>query len=285
LERVFQHMNTLQLCAPDAINPARLLIQRQTKKSRNDATSFYDADKRAAISSYLENRIGRKKGDAVAVVEESGKEFVNENTVDLHKGMGRLNGKAGIWKNARDHALLAVFMGAGLRVHEAASLTISCISVEDASITLQTTPHARGNNVTDGDQAGTFARVIPIEPFALPALKHWLTLRTENTRGEIAFPSSLPGSPMDPSTVFRRVRMQLEGLGVANDKARTCCQTLRNCYIATLFDRATPYEEIARRAGFVELVSVVRFERAYLHFLGGSGQLSNFPEDYPIPIN
>lgn len=245
IERIYQHINGLADSPPGSINPASLAIQQQSKKLANAPTSF--------MATYLRN-------DLQHLIEHGQLPHAYSTVKRIPTTPNRLTGKAGEWKRQRDLALAAIFLGAGLRVQEACALTISCISENVTSLVIPVS-----TNVPDG-QDSIYSRTIPLEPFVTIALKRWLHVRNESTYGDYVFAANTKGKAMDPSSMFRRIRIIFAEMGITEFEGRACCQTLRNAYIATLFDLNTELTTIAERAGFVELTTVSKLQKEYLAF-------------------
>ncbi|NHR04453.1 tyrosine-type recombinase/integrase [Chromobacterium haemolyticum] len=244
IERVYLRINSLPDAPRNTINPAKDAAKNRLAIGKDAPMGFFSVEDRRRL----------------ALIVETGQ-------VDDGGGKGKtgksLKGEAGIWKRERDLALLGMFLGGGLKVHEVNGLTISCI-LNAETIALPYDPKARGSDAIDGAGAGTFEHQVKLEPFAVLALQRWLHQRSLNTEGNVLFPSSTKGAAMDPSSIFRRIqRLLLEaGLDQING-ARSCCQTLRNCFAATHLDRETPAGEIAQLMGFVDVVTVERVRFAY----------------------
>lgn len=244
IEQVYQRINSLSDAPSSTINPAKELAQDRFATGKDAPMGFFSAEDRRRLALIVET----------GQVDDGG---------EKGKTGKSLKGEAGIWKRERDLALLGLFLGGGLKVHEVNGLTISCI-LNPETIALTYDPKTRGSDAIDGDGAGTFEHQVKLEPFAVTALQRWLHLRSLKTEGNVLFPSSTKGAAMDPSSIFRRIqRLLLEaGLGQING-ARSCCQTLRNCFAATHLDRETPAGEIAQLMGFVDVVTVERVRFAY----------------------
>jgi site-specific recombinase XerC len=101
-----------------------------------------------------------------------------------------------------------------------------------------------------------------MEPFAVLAIQRWLALRNPSATSELVFLASRQGGGMHPTSVFRRIKLVMLAAGL-EESDRTCCQTLRNSYAATLFDRDTPLAAVADLMGFEDPVTALRLRVAY----------------------
>ncbi|MDN0082372.1 tyrosine-type recombinase/integrase [Crenobacter sp. SG2305] len=245
IERVYQHLLSLPDAPAGRLNPASKAAQQGAATGRNDPTGFFSAAER----------------DRLARLIETGK--LTEEKEEEKKTRRGVNPAQQAWRRDRDLALLGVFLGGGLKVHEAEGLTVSCIVGGDR-LQLPFSPKTRGAGREGDTGAGQFARAVPLEPFAVVALRRWLARRGPCGGAEPLFPASEQGRPLDASNVFRRVRTLLDEAGVADQEAaRACCQTLRNAYAATLLERAVPDDEIVARMGWSDVSIVGRLRFAY----------------------
>ena len=272
IESVYTHLATLPDYPRTLENPAHSAIVSLQKRYRNDDTAFLPVWARQRLLSFV--KWGEMDDDDFDLVEIDlepavhGSENLpswtdhlttsieNQPTKKDKTQASRLTGPAGEWKLQRDLAIVATMLGGGLRVHEVIDLTVSCISVDNRQITIPT--HIGGM-----DESSTFERIIELEPEASQALARWLKLRNRATYGDMVFPSNKQGRRMDSSTVFRRVKIILDEAYLTDLDMRSCCQTLRNSYIASLFDRQLENSKIAQVAGFAELISVARMRTSY----------------------
>ncbi len=272
IERAYLYINGFADAPPNRINPASQAIQSQAARLSNAPTSFLDEHARVKVRQMVETGKSDKPDETEAVGKrgatlhagDDGKALLSaEGRLGTHGQRNwssgsatpvRLTGAAGEWKRQRDLALAGVFIGGGLRVQEAVSLTISCISDNGTTLHLLSEHNAHS------------ARSVMLEPFASVALKRWLSLRNQKTYGGNVFAANTKGKAMDPSSMFRRIKILLTELGLDDIEGRSCCQTLRNSYIATLFDRELDPNTIAEMAGMAELATVMRLHREYMAF-------------------
>ncbi|HDR9193425.1 TPA: tyrosine-type recombinase/integrase, partial [Burkholderia vietnamiensis] len=156
------------------------------------------------------------------------------------------------WKERRDRALVAAFLGAGVKTGEARVLTISCINTSGTSLHIPST-HP------------DFARETHLASFAIALLEAWLVERKrQNIAGDLVFPASHAGRPMHKATMLRAIDAIVESAGLASSRtARASPQTLRNTYAAELFEHDVPPERVGKWLGFVRPISSNRLHRAW----------------------
>lgn len=273
IERAYLFLQALPDAPPGQSNPASQAIQQLPNKVRNDPTSFLDHTARERVQQLI--TIGQWSPPPLSEVAEPASADASitlpgsattpsRPTHTAHptsrRKATRLTGVAGEWKRQRDLALAGVFLGGGLRVQEAVNLTLSCISLDGTQLTV---PHTTGNPGGDSQ----FSRQVLLAPFAVIALQRWLALRNPKTYGDHVFVATTKGKVLDPSSMFRRIKLLLEELMLDHIEGRSCCQTLRNSYIATLFDQELPLAQVADLAGLTEVVTAARLHRSYLDFL------------------
>lgn len=276
IERAYLFLLALPDAPPGQSNPASQAIQQLATKVRNDPTSFLDHAARERVQQLIAT--GQWSPPPLAAVAEHASANASTTNPGSATVLGqpthaahptprrkptRLTGAAGEWKRQRDLALAGVFLGGGLRVQEAVNLTLSCISSDGSQLFV---PHSTGSQ--DGDSQ--FSRQISLAPFSVIALQRWLALRNSQTYGDHVFAATSKGKVMDPSSMFRRIKLLLAELLLDHIEGRSCCQTLRNTYIATLFDQELPLSQVAEMAGLAEVVTAARLHRSYLDFLFAS---------------
>jgi site-specific recombinase XerD len=153
------------------------------------------------------------------------------------------------WRELRDRALLAAFLGAGIKTGEAQALPERFLARSDGWLQIE--------NV---DPRLT-RRTRPL-PFARRAFDAWLTARAEaSTAGHLAFPSGPDGRPMHKATVLRAIDALVEAAGIADSRdQRASPQTLRNSFAAQMFERGESAELVAEWLGFEQLESAIRLQ-------------------------
>ncbi|MCA8227407.1 tyrosine-type recombinase/integrase [Burkholderia vietnamiensis] len=221
IERVLDHIRQTELAST---NPARFIAQDGEATWRhardNEPTGFLTPAERAKLLAYLFSPIG-------------------------------VSGSA-YWKERRDRALVAAFLGAGVKTGEARVLTISCINTSGTSLHIPST-HP------------DFARETHLASFAIALLEAWLVERKrQNIAGDLVFPASHAGRPMHKATMLRAIDAIVESAGPASSRtARASPQTLRNTYAAELFEHDVPPERVGKWLGFVRPISSNRLHRAW----------------------
>ncbi len=221
IERVLDHIRQTELAST---NPARFIAQdgeaTWCHARDNEPTGFLTPAERAKLLAYLFSPIG-------------------------------VSGSA-YWKERRDRALVAAFLGAGVKTGEARVLTISCINTSGTSLHIPST-HP------------DFARETHLASFAIALLEAWLVERKrQNIAGDLVFPASHAGRPMHKATMLRAIDAIVESAGLASSRtARASPQTLRNTYAAELFEHDVPPERVGKWLGFVRPISSNRLHRAW----------------------
>ncbi|WP_239025385.1 tyrosine-type recombinase/integrase [Candidatus Vallotia cooleyia] len=156
------------------------------------------------------------------------------------------------WHKLRDRALVAVFLGAGLKVSQALNLTVNCINIGPNRLMHITTPGSR------------FSHQPRPEPFAQTLLARWLAERhISGIKSLWVFPGSKNGRRMHSVTALRATQEIILTSGVVDKrKARTSPQTLRNSYIAALFESGQTTLAVSEVLG-IELITAERIKKAW----------------------
>ncbi|NKJ45458.1 integrase [Burkholderia sp. SG-MS1] len=156
------------------------------------------------------------------------------------------------WRARRDRALIAVFLGGGLKTGEAAVLTVSCVNIGSPWLTIE----AANPMLT---------RRTRLAPFATAILDAWLAERRHTElAGNLVFPATPSGRPMHKATMLRAVDALIDGAGIAASRqSRASPQTLRNTFAADLFESGVEAELVGQWLGFVQAVSANRLYRAW----------------------
>lgn len=124
------------------------------------------------------------------------------------------------WKGARDRALAALFLGAGLRVNEAQFLRLS---------------HLRAAHEIDVQPAGVHrahrSLMVPDGPWR-DWMAQWLEVRqARRVMGEYVCPSKRSGEAYSPSGIYCAVRAWFRATGLPCDKDnKTGANVLRNTF-------------------------------------------------------
>ncbi|TKC88357.1 phage integrase family protein [Trinickia terrae] len=222
IERVLDHVREIESAST---NPARFIAQDGEAAWRNardnEPTGFLTSAERAALVAHLFSPLG-----------------------DMPPGQR--------WREKRDRALIAVFLGAGLKTGEARSLTISCVETGKPWVTIEAANPA-------------FTRRTRLSPFAVAILEAWLAeRRLSELAGELVFPASPSGRPMHKATMLRAVDALIDTAGISQSRtARASPQTLRNTFAADLFESGASVELVGAWLGFAQVVSVNRLHRAW----------------------
>ena len=154
------------------------------------------------------------------------------------------------WKDHRDAALVAVMLGAGLKLAEALELERPHILKAPDRLTI---------NVTKGVGTGKERR-IRVSEFAVPYIEDWLK---SPIGGKCCFPGSKAAEhPMDASTAYRRVRRILEIAQEGNAGTRHMGgRILRNSFGAGLLAQGVSDDKARQVLGLREESSVKRYKR------------------------
>jgi site-specific recombinase XerD len=159
---------------------------------------------------------------------------------------------AGKWRALRDKTMVATFAGAGLKMAELQTLTLSGLSETHDWITL----------IGSGIDASHRAQM---QPFTDELMKQWLQVRADaGTAGSLVFPATRAGRMMHKATVLRATaeQLRLAGISAARDE-RASPQTLRNSYAAALFQSGIEVDRVAAAMGFKQIISAQRMKGAW----------------------
>lgn len=222
IERVLDHVREIESAST---NPARFIAQDGEAAWRNardnEPTGFLTNGERASLIAHLFSPVS-----------------------DLSAAQR--------WRERRDRALIAVFLGAGLKTGEARALAVSCVSVGSPWVTIES-PNP------------TLTRRTRLSPFAVAILDAWLAeRRLSELAGNLLFPASPSGRPMHKATMLRSVDALIEVAGFAvSRESRASPQTLRNTFAADLFETGVDPEQVGQWLGFAQPVSASRLHRAW----------------------
>lgn len=107
------------------------------------------------------------------------------------------------WKGARDRALAALLLGAGLRANEVAAQAVQDVTIDYVVKIRPTSVHRPHESL-----------IVPDGPWRA-WFDAWAQVRTDTQiPGVLAVPSTLKGKAVDPSTIFRRVKTWLNDAGI-----------------------------------------------------------------------
>ena len=153
------------------------------------------------------------------------------------KGEELFQGEAptsGNWKFVRDGALLRVMYGAGLKLSEALNTEVRDFIFEGAVGVIEV--------------KGEKARLAPMIPQVVDYVRQWISAREKMPFATpLAFPASLAGEPLNPSTVYRMTRKHLEIHGV--DKRHLGTGLLRNTFAVRQLENEMPVEAVQEWIG------------------------------------
>ncbi|CAH2922375.1 MAG: Probable integrase/recombinase protein [uncultured Paraburkholderia sp.] len=243
IERVLDHVREVEA---SSTNPARFIAQDGEAAWRNardnEPTGFLDHAERTALIAHLFSPV---------------------------QGLSR----AHRWKERRDRALVAVFLGGGLKTGEAAALTVSC-----------TTAGSPGHAIDSANP--TLVRRTRLAPFACAILDAWLAeRRLVELAGNPVFAASPSGRPMHKATMLRAVDALVDAAGIAASRtSRASPQTLRNTFAADLFESGVEAELVEQWLGFVQAVSANRLYRAWQTWMEQQNSRATDEPDPAAPL-
>lgn len=229
LERVFSHLSNLGL---QLNNPAKLASLQGAGRGKDKPTRFLNQEERDRVIEYLETRLTELQTDAAPV----------DN-----------------WVEYRDLALVAVLIGAGLKVGNLKFLTLNCINIAEQYIELSQAHYTHRGRIL---------------PFAVRPLNSWLSVRRQ-----LIDPTMLEGLPvfladhsrgygrqartfqMHPSSIHRRIQKILGHCDISGERASP--QTLRNTYAAILIDTGASDHELVDFLGLQASISAQRLRGNY----------------------
>jgi site-specific recombinase XerD len=222
IERVLDHVREIELAST---NPARFIAQDGEAAWRNardnEPTGFLTSHERALLVAHLFSPVSQLTA-------------------------------AQRWRERRDRALIAVFLGGGLKTGEARTVTVSCVAAGSPWVVIES-PNP------------LMTRRTRLSPFAVAALDAWLAeRRLTELAGNLVFPASPSGRPMHKATMLRSVDALIEAAGFAESReSRASPQTLRNTFAADLFETGVAPELVGQWLGFMQPVSANRLHRAW----------------------
>jgi integrase len=244
IERVLDHVREIESAST---NPARFIAQDGEAAWRNardnEPTGFLTNSERALLIAHLFSPV-----------------------TDLSTAQR--------WRERRDRALIAVFLGGGLKTGEARAITVSCVAVGSPWATIDS-PNP------------TLTRRTRLSPFAVVILDAWLAERRfSELAGNLLFPASPSGRPMHKATMLRSVDALIEAAGFAGSReSRASPQTLRNTFAADLFETGVEPEQVGQWLGFAQPVSATRLHRAWQSWSDQQETpVSNVPDPAAPPV-
>lgn len=158
------------------------------------------------------------------------------------------------WKRRRDRAMLAMMLGAGLKVSEVMALNIKNVQRKDSAGCIPikiVNPALR----TDDNSHKTILR-----PFAVPYVLPWIEerKRLKQIPSDRLFPASLKeGEMLNKATVYRQVKATLQKAGIDLDHMGG--RTLRNSFAVIELKNGTDIETVGMFLGLVERRSTEKY--------------------------
>lgn len=140
---------------------------------------------------------------------------------------------------SRDKAMLETMYATGLRVSELCALTLSQVNVENRLITIK---KGKGNK----------QRTVPISPFALEWLQHYIhNFRSKNKgRKKKEIFLNLRGEPISRNYFFMQVKKYAAEAGI---DAVVSPHTLRHCFATHLLDNGAELRAVQEMLGHAHL--------------------------------
>ncbi|MDY7540773.1 tyrosine-type recombinase/integrase [Undibacterium sp. RTI2.1] len=127
------------------------------------------------------------------------------------------------WKRRRDRAILAMLLGAGLKVSELVGLNTDRVGARDStgSIPVEITPWSV-NGTSRNHQT-------QLRPFAVADVMAWVEERNaKKIPGKLLFPANLDGKKLDKSTIYLLTKATYKKAGI--EVKRKGPRTLRNSF-------------------------------------------------------
>lgn len=169
------------------------------------------------------------------------------------------------WIEYRDLALVAVMLGAGLKVRDVIGLTLNCIDRVEDHIDLSRPGCAHRARIL------TFA-IAPIEAWlALQDQLHGLAgpapaRKVFEADRSVGFGRLSRKVTLSASSVHRRTQKLLEEAGITGERA--CAQTLRNTYAGLLIEGGANDEALIDYLGLQASISAQRLRASFARAMG-----------------
>ena len=152
------------------------------------------------------------------------------------------------WKDARDAALAAALIGAGLKMAEALELRTDDVILNRGRVVV---------DVSKGCGTGRSRRAL-VETFVSWALIDWVERCEE---GSLLFPGTKGSADaMDPATAYRRLRKLAEDANI--DARHFGGRALRSSFAVRLLQNGTPADKVGDILGLQESKSLKRYINA-----------------------
>lgn len=233
LERVFAHLAGLGL---PMNNPAKQASIEGAGQGRDKPTRFLNHEERDRVIRYVESQLSL---------------------------LLAVDGSPDDWVKFRDLALIAVLMGAGLKVGNLKHLTLNCIDMAEQNIELSQAHYTHR------------ARILP---FAIPAIQAWLAIQrqlviTQKKTEDLpvflgdrskGYGRHAKNEQMHPSSIHRRIQRILASCNISGDRASS--QTLRNTYAAILIESGASDNELVDFLGLKVAITAHRLRNNYASF-------------------
>jgi site-specific recombinase XerD len=229
IEKTYKHLIELQLVTH---NPGQKAGYERVGKGSNDSTRFLSDTERDRLFGVLRQ--------AFESADKKGTDKQREEQ----------------WRRVRNAVVAATMIGGGLKVSEAASITVNCTQ--------------RAGVITVPDSYGK-EHVARLFPIAQDALAAWWPWRAEKAEGSnLVFPAEIKKRrndqrvktvAMHATTVYKHVAALMEEAGITGDRA--CCQTLRNTYAAMLIEQGASDAELSECLGLQLTLSAHRMREAH----------------------
>lgn len=148
------------------------------------------------------------------------------------------------WKQLRDHAVLEILYGSGLRVSEVCTLSLQSVASDGASLRVM--------------GKGSKERLVPLSAPAIAAIKEWLGVRSE-VAGEASGSSlflSARGNAVSRRDVARLLDDACERVGIAGG---THPHALRHSFATHLMDNGADTRSIQELLGHSDAATTQRY--------------------------
>jgi integrase len=156
------------------------------------------------------------------------------------------------WKRRRDRAMLAMMLGAGLKVSEVIGIRTESVGTMDTtgSVPVSITPRSVNGNAKHHETQ--------LRPFAVTEVSAWIAERKlRKIPGELLFPASLQGGLLNKATVYRYVKETLARAGI--DVHRKGGRTLRNSFAVRELEAGGSIELVGQFLGHKKRKSTEKY--------------------------
>ncbi|MDD3352842.1 tyrosine-type recombinase/integrase [Zoogloea sp.] len=169
---------------------------------------------------------------------------------------------AGNWMEWRDLALVAVLLGAGLKVSQIPQISLNCINIEEGFIDLSRPNRAHRAQLQDfvGQPLETWLKVLS-RLHDGPLTGSQKIFEADRSMG---FGRHSKQAALSASSIHRRTQRLLGEAGITGERA--CAQTLRNTYAALLIDQGASDAELMDCLGLQAAITTRRLRSALIQF-------------------